>query len=122
MSADLAASPFVDALARGEIVYKRCDDCGAAQRLARSACCACGGDRLRWVTAGGAGTVFAVTVVSRASAPEFAALVPYALALVDLDEGARLMGHAPVGLRIGQRVRVDVFSPGGRPLLRFRPL
>lgn len=74
------------------------------------------------MTAGGAGTVFAVTVVSRASAPEFAALVPYALALVDLDEGARLMGHAPVGLRIGQRVRVDVFSPGGRPLLRFRPL
>ena len=119
MSANLLGAPFVDALARGEIVYQRCEDCGAAQRLARYACCACASRRLRWVPAEGAGTVFAVTVVSRAPSEEFRALVPYGLALVDLDEGARLMGHAPVDLRIDERVRVEVFALGERRLVRF---
>jgi uncharacterized OB-fold protein len=31
MSASLLSAPFVGALARGEIVYQRCADCGAAQ-------------------------------------------------------------------------------------------
>lgn len=120
MSANLLAAPFVDALARGEIVYQRCEDCGAAQRLARYACSACGSRRLRWQPASGAGTVFAVTVVSRAPSEEFRALVPYGLALVDFDEGARLMGHAPVDLRVGERVRAEVFVLGERRLIRFR--
>ena len=119
MSASLLSAPFVDALARGEIVYQRCEDCGAAQRLARYACSACASRRLAWLPAAGEGCVFAVTVVSRAPSEEFKALVPYGLALVDLDEGARLMGHAPVDLRIGERVRVEAFELGERRLVRF---
>ena len=122
MSASLLSAPFVDALARGEIVYQRCADCGAAQRLARYACSACAGTRLQWRPAGGEGTVFAVTVVSRPPSEEFRTLVPYGLALVDLDEGARLMGHAPADLRVGQRVRAEVFALGERRLLRFRAI
>jgi uncharacterized OB-fold protein len=44
------------------------------------------------------------------------------LALVDLDEGARLMGHAPTDLKIGERVRAEVFELGERCLLRFSRL
>lgn len=119
MSSNLLSAPFVEALARGELVYQRCEDCGAAQRLARFACSACGGARLHWLGASGAGTVFAVSVVARAPSEEFKPLAPYGLALVDLDEGARVMGHAPVDLRIGERVRAEVFSLGERRLLRF---
>lgn len=122
MAVNLVSAPFVDALARGEIVYQHCPDCGAAQRLARYACVHCGGARLEWRPAGGEGTVFAVTVVSRAPSEEFRELAPYGIALVDLDEGARLMGHAPVDLRIGERVRAEVFALGTRRLVRFRRL
>lgn len=122
MSSNLLGAPYVDALARGEVVYQRCADCGAAQRLARFACTACGGTRLQWLRAAGEGTVFAVSVVARAPSEEFKPLAPYGLALIDLDEGARLMGHAPVDLRIGERVRAEVFTLGERRLLRFRPI
>lgn len=122
MATNHCSAPFVDALMCGEIVYQCCEACGAAQRLARYACSACGSRRLCWRAAGGEGTVFAVTVVSRAPSDEFRPLVPYGLALVDLDEGARLMGHSPVGLRIGERVRAEVFALGERRLVRFRPL
>lgn len=122
MSNNLVSAPFVDALARGEIVWQRCADCGAAQRLARYACTACGSTRLDWRASGAQGTVFAVSVVSRAPTEEFRPLAPYGLALVDLDEGARLMGHAPVDLKIGERVRAEVFSLGERRLVRFAPV
>jgi uncharacterized OB-fold protein len=122
MTASLVAKPFVEALQRGEILYQRCCECGGAQRLARYACTGCGSGRLEWLPAAGGGTVFAITVVSRPPDEAFRALVPYGLALVDLDEGARLMGHAPTDLKIGERVRAEVFELGERCLLRFSRL
>jgi uncharacterized OB-fold protein len=53
-------------------------------------------------------------------------MVPYALALVDLDDGARLMtnvvGRDAADVRVGQRVRAT-WEPleDGRHLLLFEP-
>lgn len=113
--------PFTDALALGQIRYQRCDACGSAQRLARYACTVCGANTLSWHEASGRGTVFAVTEVRRAPTDTFKALTPYTLVLVDLDEGARLMGHASAGMGIGERVQGHVFSIGDQPLVRFEP-
>ena len=52
---------------------------------------------------------------------DFRALAPYTLAIVQLDEGPRLMGHAAAGVQIGERVRAEFFEHLGRPLLRFVP-
>ena len=52
---------------------------------------------------------------------EFRALAPYTLAIVELDEGPRLMGHAVPGVAIGDRVRAEFFAFAGRKLVRFRP-
>ena len=60
-----------------------------------------------------------MTSVARAPSEEFRPLAPYALALVDLDEGARLMGHAAPGLAIGDPVGVEFFRFAGRTLIRF---
>lgn len=122
MSTDLFSRPFVEALARGALVSQHCEACGTVQRLARLGCTQCGASRLAWRPASAQGTVFAVTVVSRAPSDEFRPLAPYGLALVDLDDGARLMGHAPLELRVGQRVRASVFALGERHLVRFDPL
>lgn len=121
MSSDLFSRPFVEALARGALVSQHCEACGAVQRLARLGCTQCGAPRLAWRPATPMGTVFAVTVVSRAPSDEFRPLAPYGLALVDLDDGARLMGHAPLDLQVGQRVRAGVFALGERRLVRFEP-
>ena len=67
----------------------------------------------------------AVTVVHRAPSAAFKADVPYAIALVDLDEGFRMLanvvGTAPETVRIGDRVRL-VFEPRGEVALpQFTP-
>jgi uncharacterized OB-fold protein len=112
-------APFREGLAHGEVRYQSCAACGAPQTLARYACRACGSPRLEWRRAKGAGTVYATTVVARAASEEFRLLAPYTLALVDLDEGSRLMGHASPDIEIGDRVTAEVVSHAGRKLVRF---
>lgn len=116
------AAPFLDGLALGELRYQRCEQCGTPQSLARYACHRCGGSQLVWRTASGCGTVYAATVVARAPSDEFRALAPYTLALVDLDEGPRLMAHTVAGVTIGERVSATFFPFGGRTLVRFETI
>lgn len=115
------SAPFLDGLARGELRYQACLACEAPQTLARYACRHCGSTRLEWRRAAGRGTVYATTVVTRAPSEEFRALAPYTLAIVELDEGPRFMGHATAGVKIGDRVVAEYFDFGGRKLVRFRP-
>jgi uncharacterized OB-fold protein len=62
------------------------------------------GEGLEWRTSEGLGTVYATTVLRRRDEP------PANLALIDLDEGFRMMsrveGVDPVDVAIGMRVRV----------------
>ena len=113
------SAPFVEGLQRGEIRYQACAACGAAQTLARYACRACRATRLEWRTARGSGRVYSITTVARAPSDEFRALAPYTLAIVELDEGPRLMGHASPDVQIGDRVAAQFFEFGGRRLIRF---
>ena len=113
------SAPFVEGLQKGEIRYQACSTCGAAQTLARYACRACGSKELQWRVARGTGRVYSVTTVARAPSDEFRPLAPYALAIVELDEGPRLMGHATADARIGDRVIAGFFDFGARRLIRF---
>ena len=113
------SAPFIEGLQCGEVRYQACASCGAAQTLARYACRACGGKELQWRVARGTGRVYSVTTVARAPSDEFRPLAPYALAIVELDEGPRLMGHAPADARIGDRVIAGFFDFGARRLIRF---
>ena len=119
MSLRSVSAPFVEGLQRGEIRYQACAACGAAQTLARYACRACGATLLDWRTARGSGRVYSVTTVARAPSDEFRALAPYTLAIVELDEGPRLMGHASPDVRIGDKVAARLFEFGERRLIRF---
>lgn len=113
------SSPFVEGLQSGKIRYQACIGCGAAQTLARYACRACGSAQLEWRTARGAGHIYAMTSVARAPSEEFRALAPYTLAIVELQEGPRLMGHASPDVRIGDQVFAHFFEFGDRRLIRF---
>ena len=119
---DALAAPYVDGLREGRVRFQRCAGCQAAQTLARHACTRCGSEALRWQDATGLATVRAVTVISRAPSEAFRPLVPYTVVIVELDEGARLMGHAQAGTTPGSRVRATPFELNGHPLLRFIPV
>jgi hypothetical protein len=109
--------PFWTAAREGRLVLQRCRSCGAWQHPPRPVCLACGdGSALDWEPVSGAGTVFSVTTVERALIPGLRGEVPYLLALVQLEEGVRVLSLltdcAPEAARIDLPVRV-VFRPFG---------
>jgi hypothetical protein len=70
--------------------------------------------------------VYAVSVQHNAALPEFKDRVPYAVALVELDEGVRFLTNIvntdPFGVAVGQRVRLT-WEPieDGRAIAVFEP-
>ena len=51
------------------------------------------GDELEWVEVSGRGTVYSYTVARRPTGPQWAADVPYVIAIVELEEGVHLTAN-----------------------------
>ena len=106
---DAESEPYWKAAQEGRLIVQRCTVCGAHQLYARWRCLRCRG-QVEWVEATGEGTVYSFTVIRQNFSRSFRHLIPYVVALVDLDEGVRLMtnivGIDPDDVRIGMRVRV----------------
>lgn len=87
----------------------------------------CLGDDIEWRSASGTGVVYAVTVEHRPQNPRMAAMAPYAVALIDLDEGVRMLSNV-VGcpaedVHVGMRVRLTwELMSDGRRLPLFEPI
>ena len=100
--------PFYDACARGELALQLCQDCGHRLFYPRTHCDQCHSHDLIWQTASGAGRIASYTVVRRGVSVDFEA--PYVIALIDLDEGYRMMsrveGIDPLDVKVGMRVKV----------------
>lgn len=83
-------------------------------------------DELEWVQASGRGTVYSFTVARRPTAPQWADDGPYVIAIVELEEGARMTSNIvecdPGAVHIGMPVTAvfdDVTS--AVTLVKFRP-
>ncbi len=117
--------PYWEGAAAAELRYQWCRPCGRPQFYPRVACAACGGRELEWRPSAGRGVVYAVTVVHRAPSPAFRGDVPYAIALVDLDEGFRMLANVidadPAAVTIGTRVRLVFEQRGEIALPQFTP-
>jgi uncharacterized OB-fold protein len=105
---DPESAPYWDAVNAERLVVQRCTRCGNHQLYPRPHCIRCRGP-VEWVEANGRGTVYSFTVIRQNFSRSFKHLIPYVVALVDLDEGPRLMtnivGCAPDEVRIGMPVR-----------------
>lgn len=77
-------------------------------------------DEWEWVEASGSGTIYAATVI-HPRPPQPA----YAVVLVDLAEGPRMMsrvnGVDPADLRIGMSVRAEITNGEDGPMVVFNP-
>lgn len=108
--------PFWDGCASGQLRYQCCTHCGAVQKLPRAVCEVCHGAALEWRRSACRGRILSHTTVHRAPTPAFRAEVPYVIALVELDEGFRLMvnlaGGEQPGLAIGAAVDIGFVAVG----------
>ena len=95
---------------RHELLYQRCNSCSHVQFYPRRICTVCQSNDLGWHRSAQKGTIHSFTVVHRTANRAFDADVPFVLALIDLDEGFRMMtnviGEEYWKAAIGRRVRV----------------
>ena len=89
---DTVSTAYWEAAARGELLYQECPTCGNRQFYPRAMCTACAAD-VEWRQASGRGTVHTFTVIRQNLAKPFREVLPYVVAMVELDEGPRMMGN-----------------------------
>jgi uncharacterized protein len=88
---DLETQPFWDGLKEGKFLLRHCNACGTDHYYPRPFCPTCWSDDVSWKEASGRGKVYTYSVVHVNDLPPFNERVPYVAAIVELDEGPRLM-------------------------------
>jgi uncharacterized OB-fold protein len=100
---------FWEATKDGDLLVRRCEDCGDAHHYPRGRCPFCFSENLEWTEASGDGTVYTYTVTHQNGEP-YDEATPYVLAYVELEEGPRVMtnviGVEPDEVYVGQEVKV----------------
>ena len=122
-----ASQPFWDGTRAGELRLQQCDACHEHVLYPRPRCPHCGAAALRWVRASGRGKLHTY-VVSHLAAPGWEGETPYVIAVVQLDEGPRMMSNLvgvpadPARLALDMPLQV-VFQPRGEQMLPlFQPV
>ncbi len=114
---------FWDAAVEGRLVAQGCADCGVLRHPPRPMCPHCQSLAIETVPLSGRGTLYSYAILHHPQNPAFD--YPLAAALVDLDEGVRLVSNLvdvdPGDIRIGMRLAVDfVPTSAGRSVPVFR--
>lgn len=103
--------PFWEAAKRHELLLPRCRQCGPFFFYPRATCPRCLTTDIEWKAVSGRGTLHTFTIVHR-GARNFPLPSPYVMAIVELDEGPRMMTNLvgvkpdPETLEIGMPVEV----------------
>lgn len=130
---------FLQAAGRGEFVLQQCGNCERLRYPIGNACPFCTALEWSWAPVSGRGTIYSYEVVTHPIHPSFRGVVPYVIALVELDEqrgvptehdGLRVLGmlvdsegkpEPEERAGINQRVEVAFAALGdGLALPRFR--
>ena len=99
---------FWDAATEGRLVAQRCGECGRLRHPPRPMCPYCHSLAIDVVTLSGRGTLYSFAILHHPQSPVFD--YPVLGALVDLDEGIRIVSNltdvSPADIRIGMRLEV----------------
>lgn len=116
--------------AEGKLMGVKCEGCGALYSLPKRVCSKCGSKKLSWFPLRGTGKLVSYTMIHVAP-PAFQGEAPYALGMVELDEGVRLLSRIKEvkfeELKVGMRVAVGFEKNGGEgwprwPKYYFKPV
>ncbi len=121
-----ASQPFWDGTRAGELRLQLCAGCARHVLYPRPRCPHCHSDRLNWVRASGRGRLYSYNI-SHLAAPGWEGETPYVIAVVELEEGPRmlsgLVGVAakPELLPLDLPLEVVFEKRGEQVLPMFRP-
>lgn len=105
---DDASRPYWAAAASGALLIAKCADCGALHHYPRPFCPSCWSENVSAIESSGRGTLYTYSTVFVNDLPPFKEHLPYVAALVELDEGPRLMTRIvdcdPADLAVGMAV------------------
>ena len=101
---------FFDGARDGHLMVQKCDSCGQLRFPAHELCSKCNSAASRWVPVTGRGEVFSFNIMHQLYHPGFALEVPYAVVMVELEEGCKfvsnLLGVKPHEIKCGMPVEV----------------
>jgi uncharacterized OB-fold protein len=86
-------TPFVSNAGAGILVLPRCTNCGHLMAPPVANCTRCLSEAIEWVPSEGRGVVYSFVRYHRAWSEAFAAVLPYNVAIVQLNEGPRLISN-----------------------------
>ena len=99
-----------DGIAAGELRIQRCKQCQTLRHPPRPMCGNCQSIERDWLVSKGAGTVYSYVVMHYPPIPGYD--FPLPVALIDLDEGTRLVanvaGCKPSEVKVGMRVQARI--------------
>ena len=102
--------PYWDACKRHEFVLPKCKSCGKIFFYPRALCPVCMCQDLEWIKASGKAKVWTYAIHYMGPTPAYKGEPPYVIAMVDLQEGAKMMTNIvnckPEDVRIGMDVEV----------------
>ena len=124
---DRDSEVYWQAARRHQLLLQRCGSCQKFRFYPRSHCPYCSSESFEWQPASGRGKVYSFTVIHRSPSPSFRDKVPYVLALIDLQEGVRMMTNViecePDAVEIGMPVEVTFEDLNDSiSLPQFRPV
>lgn len=128
-SPDRDTQAFWDGANEHRLLVKHCKTCGRNHHYPRPFCPFCWSDDVDWLEASGRATLYTWSVVYVNDLPPFHERVPYVAALVDLEEGPRMMSNVVDcefdELEAGMPLEVVFERVSDDPLVtlpRFRPV
>jgi uncharacterized OB-fold protein len=119
--------PFFEGARNRQLVVQKCERCAKVRFPPAPICPECLSHDLRWTAVSGRGRVFSYSVMHRAYHPAFANKVPYALVVIELEEGGKInsnvVGIEPHRLRCGMAVEVTFEQVSDEVVLpKFKPV
>ncbi len=107
---------FFEGTALGELRIRLCTQCSARFHFMSEWCPSCYAQELSYMVASGRGKVTHFTVCHTSPYTEFDEVTPYILALIELEEGVRMMSNViecPLeDIRVGLPVKVQFETRG----------
>ena len=87
------SAPYWQAALQGKLLLPKCNACSRLHFYPRNFCIHCGSRDLDWADPRGTGKIYTFTINHRPANAFMKARVPYSVAIVELDEGPRLLAN-----------------------------
>jgi len=108
--------PYWQGLLAGKLLLERCAHCGKHRFPPSPICASCHSFDTEWIEASGSGQLYSYTIIGYPVHPALSSWIPYNIALVQLNEGVRMISSlkvetTPISVGMALRCVVHQVAP-----------